>query len=351
MPEALQELAGSTCWIFSDGKAGNDAQTLGVAKALGLAVELKTVAPSGVHRLLSPWIGVAPRERFGEAGSRFAPPWPKIAMSIGRLTTPYIRALKRRAGAATFTVILQDPKVPLRTADMFWVPEHDKLRGDNVVTTLTAPHSFSPSRLAALRQSMPETIAALPHPRIAVLLGGSNGDYVYSPAALQRLTDRLTEFGRLGAGFMVTPSRRSDPALVAQAKAAVQPFPHIFWDMTTGENPYPHFLACADVFLAPADSINMTGEPCATGRPVYVFHPDGGSPKFARFHRALEQYGATRRADEINSIGQWNYKTLDSAPAIAAHIAERVKLHSSASVNEAELCTSAHPCGLGKSAT
>ncbi|HWK33702.1 MAG TPA: mitochondrial fission ELM1 family protein [Hyphomicrobium sp.] len=350
MPGALQELTGSTCWIFSDGKAGNDAQTLGVANALGLAVELKSVAPHGVHRLLSPWIGVASRERFGEVESRFAPPWPRIAMSIGRLTTPYIRALKRRAGAATFTVILQDPKVPLHTADLFWVPEHDKLRGANVVTTLTAPHSFSPRRLATLRQSMPETIAALPQPRVAVLLGGSNGDYVYSPAALQRLKDRLTEFGQLGAGFMVTPSRRSDPALVASAKAAVQPFPHVFWDMT-GANPYPHFLACADVFLAPADSINMTGEPCATGRPVYVFHPDGGSPKFARFHRALQQYGATRAAEKINSIGQWNYKALDSAPAIAAHIAERMKLHLSAAANDAELCTSARRCGLGKSAT
>jgi len=350
MPEALQELAGSSCWIFSDGKAGNDAQTLGVANALSLAVELKSVAPTGGHRLLSPWIGVAPREHFGGAGSRFAPPWPRIAMSIGRLTTPYIRALKRRAGPGTFTVILQDPKVSLRTADLFWVPEHDRLRGPNVVTTLTAPHSFSPSRLAALRQSMPKAIAALPEPRVAVLLGGSNGDYTYTPAALQRLTDRLTEFGRLGAGFLVTPSRRSDPALVACAKAAVQPFPHIFWDMA-GENPYPHFLACADVFLAPADSINMTGEPCATGRPVYVFHPDGGSPKFARFHRALEEYGATRRADEINSIGQWNYKALNSAPAIAAQIAERMKLHSSRAANAAELCTSARPCGLGKSAT
>jgi len=336
MPEALQalqDLAGSTCWIFSDGKAGNDAQTLGIVNALGLAAELKSVAPSGLHRLLSPWIGVASRERFGKDGSRFAPPWPRIAMSIGRLTTPYIRALKRRAGAATFTVILQDPKVPLSSADMFWVPEHDKLRGPNVFTTLTAPHSFSPSRIASLRRSMPQAIAALPQPRIAVLLGGSNGDYTYSPAALQRLTDRLTELGRLGAGFMVTPSRRSDPALVASAKTAVQPFPHIFWDMV-GENPYPHFLACADVFLAPADSINMTGEPCATGRPVYVFHPDGGSAKFARFHRALEQYGATRRADEINSIGQWNYKALDSAPIIATYIAERMKLFSSAPANE-----------------
>ena len=38
----------------------------------------------------------------------------------------------------------------------------------------------------------------------------------------------------------------------------------------------------------------MTGEPCATGKPVYVFAPEGGSPKFTRFHEALRRHGATR---------------------------------------------------------
>ncbi len=334
MSDVSNSLAGSTCWIFSDGKAGNDAQTLGIASALGVAVEIKSVNPTGVHRLLSPWIGVAPRERFAKSGSRFAPPWPEIAMSIGRLTTPYIRALKHHAGASTFTVVLQDPKVPLRTADMFWVPEHDKLRGDNVVTTLTAPHRFSPQRLGELRAAIPPSIAALPRPRVAVLLGGSNGDYRYSPQAVRRLAERIAEFGRLGAGLMITPSRRSDAPLVAGARAAAQPFPHIFLDMT-GDNPYPHFLACADVFLAPADSINMTGEPCATGKPVYVFHPDGGSPKFARFHRALEQHGATRRAEAISNVENWTYALLDSAPEIAAHITRRVSLRNARRKNQA----------------
>ncbi|WP_291004158.1 mitochondrial fission ELM1 family protein [Hyphomicrobium sp.] len=326
MPDTHGVLDGRKCWIISDGKAGNDAQTVGVASALGVDITVKRVAPSGIHKLLSPWIGVASRERFGKEGSLFAPPWPDIALSIGRLTTPYIRALKRHAGERTFTVILQDPKVSLGTADLFWVPEHDRLRGPNVITTLTAPHRFTAERLETMRRAMPPDIAALPQPRVAVLLGGSNGDYLYSVGALERLAHALSALGNDGASFLITPSRRTEPAIVECVRAATERFPRIFWDRT-GDNPYPHFLACADVFLAPADSVNMTGEPCATGRPVYVFHADGGSAKFARFHKALERHGATRRLPEpCKGIEQWNYRPLNSAPEIAREIARRFRL-------------------------
>ena len=316
-------LSGRKAWIISDGKVGNDVQSLGVAHALGVDVTVKHVAPEGLHKLLSPWIGVARRERFGDGDGQFAPPWPELAIAIGRLTTPYIRALKTVAGERTFTVILQDPKVSLSTADLFWVPLHDRLRGRNVVTTLTAPHSFTEERLRTLARTLPPYLAALPKPRIAITLGGANGAYRYSPAALQRLEGAIRAFGEKGASLMVTPSRRTAPSIVNSARKAAEPFPHFFWDMQ-GDNPYPEFLAHADAFLAPADSINMTGEPCATGRPVYVFYPDGGSPKFMRFHTALEQHGATRRMpDRLQTMDYWTYRPLNSAKTIAEEIDRR----------------------------
>jgi mitochondrial fission protein ELM1 len=316
-------LEGRKAWLFSDGKAGNDVQSQGIANALGLQVTIKHVAPEGLHKHLSPWIGVASKERFGAPDSAFAPPWPDVAISIGRLTTPYIRALKRMAGARTYTVILQDPKVPLTTADLFWVPVHDRLRGPNVVTSLTAPHGFTYERLRMLRHSRPSWLEALPKPRVAILLGGSNGDYRYTPNALERLSKAIGSLGRSGASLLITPSRRTEPEIVRCAKEAAQPFPHLFWDMR-GENPYPAFLAHADAFIAPADSINMTGEPCATGRPVYVFHPDGGSPKFKRYHDALMNYGATRPLVPIfEKIEVWKYEPLHSASSIAQEIEQR----------------------------
>ncbi len=136
--------------------------------------ERKLVEPTGIYKIMAPRGPVASRERFGEVHGRFGPPWPDIAIATGRASIPYIRALKRKAGFSTYTVVLQDPKSGPSTADLIWVPAHDKRRGANVITTPTAPHSFSARRLAELRAILPPAVAALPSPRIAVILGGKN---------------------------------------------------------------------------------------------------------------------------------------------------------------------------------
>jgi mitochondrial fission protein ELM1 len=170
---------------------------------------------------------------------------------------------------------------------------------------------------------MPDDIARLPSPRVAVLVGGASREYRYTPEATTRLAQVLGSLARLGAGLMITPSRRTPATVMACVEEATARAQRIVW-RGEGDNPYPQFLAHADCFIAPADSINMTGEPCATGRPVYVFQPDGGSPKFARFHAGLARHGATRPCPErFERLESWNYPPIFSAGIIAAEIARR----------------------------
>ena len=95
-----------------------------------------------------------------------------------------------------------------------WVPQHDRLRGPNVITTLTAPHSFTAERLAELRRTVPPAIAALPRPRIAVILGGKNKVYEFRDEDDARFAAALQSLGALGASFMITPSRRTHARLL-----------------------------------------------------------------------------------------------------------------------------------------
>lgn len=316
-------LAGATGWIITDGKAGMDVQARGVADALGLTYVMKRVEPRGLWRMTAPWGPVAPSERFGKPGAAFEPPWPAVAIATGRASIPYIRALKRKAGPGTFTVVLQDPKTGPRTADLVCVPAHDRLRGPNVLTTLTAPHSFTAARLAALRAAPPPEIAALPAPRIAVVLGGKNAVYKFTDADDERLEVALRSLAALGASFLVTPSRRTHPRLIERVDKATRGAPRILW-RGEGANPYADFLANADALVVTADSVNMTGEACATGKPVYVFHPSRGSDKFRRFHAALEGHGAARPLpDRVEQLPAWTYEPLDSAATIAAEIERR----------------------------
>ena len=322
-PSPSKPLAGKTAWIFSDGKAGHEAQCLGVVEALGVTAELKRVQPAGIFKLMAPWGPVAPSEGFGRAGSAFAPPWPALAFATGRTTIPYLRALRRHAGVATYTVILMDPRTGTNSADLIWVPEHDRRRGPNVISTLTAPHRYSPQRLATLRAQIPPAIAALPTPRVTCLIGGPNGDYRYDEADEVRLVDALKALARHGFGLMVTASRRTPDHVVARIKDALREAKAYFWD-GSGENPYPEFLAQADLFMITADSVSMTCEAAATGRPIYVFTPSGGSAKFDRFHAALAGHGVTRQLPTPGApIEMWSYKPLHSADVIAAEIERR----------------------------
>jgi hypothetical protein len=68
----------------------------------------------------------------------------------------------------------------------------------------------------------------------------------------------------------------------------------------------------------------MTGEACATGKPVLVFTPSGGSAKFRRFHAALEARGATRPLpDRLEEIPHWSYEPLHSVEDISREIERR----------------------------
>ncbi len=315
-------LKGRRAWIITDGKAGMEVQVAGVAQALETNFEVKRVHPSRLWRLLAPWGPIDPGERFGKDDSQFAPPWPDIALATGRLSIPALRAV-RKASRETYTVILQNPRTGAGSADLIAVPAHDTLTGGNVIHTLTAPHGFSQARLARLRAKLPKDIAALPASRVAVVLGGPNSIYTFTREDSAKLGSSLATMATLGASFLITSSRRTPAHALEAVLEATQSAQRIVWD-GAGVNPYETWLAHADMFVVTADSINMTGEACASGKPVYVFEPHGGSAKFTRFHESLRRYGATKRLpDAFSKLEKWSYAPLDSASQIAAEIERR----------------------------
>ncbi len=324
-PEADGCLNGAKGWLITDGKAGMLTQAKGIADALGLDTMLRTVAPRGIWKMMAPWGPVSPFERFGSRGSQFAPPWPDVAIAVGRASIPYIKALRRKAGPGCFTVVLQDPRSGANTADLIWVPDHDKLRGPNVISTVISPHGFTLPHLETLRRHSAPAIDALPKPHVALILGGRNRAYHFTPEDDARLAGALESVAELGASFLITASRRSHGELIATVDRATSGAPRILWrSEADGPNPYADFLARADWFIVTADSVNMTGEVCATGRPIYVFFPSGGSAKFDNFHDSLMHYGATRALpDHLDQLESWTYEPIVSAEIIAHEIERR----------------------------
>lgn len=321
--DIITGLTGRSCWIVSDGKAGHEAQSVGVAEALGLDVTMKPVAPQGLVRTFAPYLPVAKAEGFGTPDSPFHAPWPDIAIGTGRLTVPYMRQLKRAAGDETFTVILLDPKFGYATADLVWIPAHDLKSGENVISTLTPPHRHSPSSLALLRDQSPPFSLSTDKVHAVVLLGGPNGRHAYDRTTIKRFIESLRSLIKCNVQLLATGSRRTPPDLEDAVRRLVEDSDGYYWD-GAGDNPIAHFYARGDLFVVPADSINMVAEACVTGKPVFVFHPKGGAEKFTRFHTALEKHGATRPLPKtFSEIPVWSYPPLYAAEDIAQHIVRR----------------------------
>lgn len=310
-----------SCWVLTEDKAGMRSQCLGLAEALGLQPVERTWAPRAPWKFLPPalwWCAL----RSGGAGSdTLAAPWPDVLIATGRPTVAVARAIRRAGAGKTFTVQIQNPGIALHHFDLVIAPQHDNLRGANVFNTRGALHRVTATRLADAAAQWAPRVAHLPQLRAAVLLGGSNRRYRFTTAIAAQLAQQLAMLARNGVGLMITPSRRTDPGVVATLRAALRDLPAIIWD-GSGENPYFGYLGLADHVIVTADSVNMVSEACATGKPVHVVELAGGSAKFVRFHMALRKTGMTRPFE--GNLAQWHYPPLDDVTAVAVEIKRRL---------------------------
>lgn len=313
------EIAPTPVWLITNGATGSDVQARGVAEALGARHDLFHVDPKAPWRWLAPWGPVAPGQ-VGPGG-RFAPPWPKLLISVGRQATPYARAIRRASRGETFTVALQDPKTGASSFDFIWAPEHDPVSGPNVLKTLTSPHRLNAARLKAEGDRALADLAPLPRPFVLLLIGGPNGVYEFDLAQLERLLD-LTDRAAPDATVLVTVSRRTPPEFTERLRAWAAGRPARLYD-GDGPNPYAGWVAVADAVIVTADSVNMAGEAASTGKPVHVFHPPGAEgSKFDRYHQALAATGATRPFE--GRLDAWAYAPVDATTYIADALRRRL---------------------------
>jgi mitochondrial fission protein ELM1 len=305
--------------VLGSDKAGHEANVLGVAEALGAPYRVERPASSRLFAALAPYGPTDPA-----TWRRLCPSTTGVSIAIasGRVTVPYLRRLKRERGDELFAVFLQDPRTSRDVFDLIWAPEHDALRGRNVMTTLTSPHPVTATKLARLRAAPNPLLARLPGPRAAVILGGPSRGSEYSADDLKRLGQAVAGLSEQGFSVLATPSRRTPPEMLAVVRDAVAGRPSFVWD-GTGENPYAAMLAIADMILVTADSANMVGEATATGAPVYVFSSQSAADtKLRTMIDGLKAQGAVR--DFAGTFEPFSYAPIDSSGAIAREIRRRM---------------------------
>lgn len=325
-------------WVLTDDRAGNVAQALGVAEALGRPFVIKDIRYTPLARLPNlvtgaSLVGLAPESRVG-----LAPPWPDVVIAAGRRTAPVARWIKRKAALggskpAILAHLMNPGRRGAAAFDLIIMPHHDGVAaggdGPNVLRTAGAPHRLTPARLASAADAWAARVSGLPRPFLALIIGGATHSRPFPPALAADLGRRVHALAAAAGGAVLLATSRRTGIAAEQALLDAIPEPrHAFLWSRGGDNPYFGVLALADAVVVTGDSVSMCSEACATPGPVYIYAPEGMvAPKHARLHRELYDLGVARPFAELSGFDGWHHLPLNSAGDVARAIDDLIHRH------------------------
>lgn len=301
-------------WVLADPRAGTANQALGIAERLGVPFRVVPLAWSALARVPWPWPTLAGLD--AAARVRLAPPWPRLVVSAGRRSAPVSLWLGRQGAR---TVHAMRPGFGASRFDLLVLGRHDRpAPAPNVMEIVGACHRVSAMVLERARAEW-QALAALPPPRVAVLVGGPVRAEGLDAGTARRLVPRV--LGRFpAASLLVTTSRRTGGEAARLIGETLAGSPHrLFRWGDPGPNPYLGFLAHADAIVVTGDSVSMLAEAAATAVPVFVATRERG-----RHERMIESLMNAGRVRPLRLAAQpFPVTPLDEAGRVAAAIRAR----------------------------
>jgi mitochondrial fission protein ELM1 len=301
-------------WVLADPRAGTAAQALGIAERLNEPFRRVDLAWGPMARLPLPFpslAGLTP-----EARAALAPPWPDLVISAGRRSAPVALWLKQKGARL---VHCMRPGFGAARFDLLVIGQHDAPKpAPNILPILGAAHRISPERLAAARAEF-AALAALPAPRIALLMGGPPRAEGMDAQVAGAITAKVAGFA---GSVLASASRRTGSPAEAAMAAALAGHPHqLFRWGDAPPNPYAGFLAWADQVVVTGDSVSMLSEALATDGPVFIADPGGLGPRHQRLAQSLIAAGQAR--DLAAAPAPFQRAALDESGRVAAEIRRR----------------------------
>ncbi|MGR4895172.1 mitochondrial fission ELM1 family protein [Stenotrophomonas sp. LARHCG68] len=312
-------------WTITDGRAGNVRQAVALASTLRLGGQQRlALQPQAPWRWLSPRLLPGAAHGFGPTFAELAGNPPGLAIGCGRQAAAALRLLGRRG---TRTVQILDPRIGARHWDLVVVPEHDRLRGDNVLTLLGSLNPVNDDWLAWGRAAF-SSFEQLPGPRTALLVGGPTDHAPWQDADLQPLFAQLAARIRAdGGSVLATTSRRTPRATTQALLRAFDDVPGVIWsDGGDGSNPYAGLLGWADRIVCTPDSVNLLSEACATRVPAGVLLGQRAQGRMAHFQAALRERGRLLDGLAVLDPPAQEVEPLRETARIAAEVRARLGL-------------------------
>ena len=304
--------------LLTEGMHGMISQAEGLAKALDIEFTHQKVELNSFWKMIPPNLTPISNLVF----KKFNVPDFDIIISCGRKSVIPSIYLKKNSKKKTFNIHIQDPKVSLSNFDFIIAPEHDGLKGKNVIISKGAIHYLT---LNEIKNNHNYLIDKLNKDKdyLLLILGGPNKYYDYDDKNLINIFDNIKIISKTnGLQTIIIPSMRTPKKTIDLASEQIGEENFVVKDID--KKAYLSGLSLAKYIVVTCDSTSIISEASMTGKPIYIadLPPKRHDLRFKKFRKLFSELNITKNLNKKLEI--WSYKSLNETARIAEIIKKQI---------------------------
>ena len=306
--------------LLTEGAHGMVSQVEGLAKALKLDFNHCFV------NLKKPWryfpINLVPVSKSVVEGKIPDQIENQVLISCGKNSIISSLFLKRN-NKNLFNIHIQNPKVNFSNFDLIVAPEHDQIKGSNVLSTFGALHYITKQEIDNSSNFFSKYNLSEKDKIVSLILGGPNRYYDFNEIDLGNIFFSIkNNFLDKGFKLILVRSRRTPDNIIDFAKkfflnsAVIIDF--------VSKDFYLSALKLSKTIIVTCDSTSMISECAITQKPIFVakMKAKRRNNRFEYFLNSFREKGIIKFLGE--NTDNWSYPELDETKRIARIIKERL---------------------------
>ena len=304
--------------LLTEGMHGMISQVEGLAKALDIDYIHQKVELNKFTKFLPPKITPVSNLFF----KNFKIPEFDLIISCGRKSVIPSIYLKKNSKKKIINIHIQDPKVSLKNFDYIIVPEHDGVKGENVITSRGAIHYLTSDEIKKNSNYLTGMLNKEKE-YLLLILGGPNKYYDYNEKNLLDIfkkIQKLTFKNDLQA--IIIPSMRTPQNIIDLAYKFFGEQNLIIKNVD--KKAYLSGLAIAKFIIVTCDSTSMISESALTGKPIYIAEIPSKKDdyRFRQFRDLFKKLNIIKNLDD--NLETWKYEILDETNKIAKFLKNKL---------------------------
>ena len=305
--------------LLTEGMHGMISQVEGLAKALDIDFTHHKVELNHFWKLIPPSFSPISQGVFKKINHNNF----DVIISCGRKSVIPSIYLKKISNKKVLNIHIQDPKVALNHFNFIVAPEHDDIKGQNVISTKGAIHYLTEDEINENKDYLNSSIKKDNRKIWTLILGGPTKYYDYSTKNMKHIFTTLYKLlKKHDFQIIIIPSIRTPINTIHYAKEFFGDNHTIIMDVD--KKAYLSALAISENIIVTCDSSSMISEAALTGKPIYIANilPKKNDKRFQKFRNLFRELNITRILGE--EIENWSYQKLDETNRVANIIKQKI---------------------------